>query len=260
MPAIEIYAVAANNDFSSPVPEHRESQLVYMRDLIRMTADLGAKTLRVFAAWPGCHDVGRRERPTSSRANSGARRTCDVDAATDLGVVPRRPGRGRAPGRRRRRDARAAESRAGHQQPGRHAADDSRRRIRRTSRPASMRRSRRSRASRRCATPRGPSAGLQVLSHFGGEYERAAGRHASRGFVRNPDFTLTPRRLLRGLRAGHAATSATRVHRLRAVPPAAEGERRAGRDRVRRQERPARRRIHARRDCVAATISAVTVS
>src|SRR3954466_5597127 len=50
---IEIYAVAANNDFSSPIPEHRESQLVYMRELIRMTADLGVPLLRVFAAWPG---------------------------------------------------------------------------------------------------------------------------------------------------------------------------------------------------------------
>jgi sugar phosphate isomerase/epimerase len=50
---IEIYAVAANNDFSSPIPEHRESQLVYARELMRMTADLGAKTMRVFLAWPG---------------------------------------------------------------------------------------------------------------------------------------------------------------------------------------------------------------
>ena len=50
---IEIYAVAANNDFSSPVPEHRESQLVYLRDLLRMTSDLGAKVVRVFLAWPG---------------------------------------------------------------------------------------------------------------------------------------------------------------------------------------------------------------
>jgi len=50
---VPIYAVAANNDFSSPVPEHHESQLAYVRDLIRMTADLGATTLRVFAAWPG---------------------------------------------------------------------------------------------------------------------------------------------------------------------------------------------------------------
>jgi len=50
---VEIYAVAANNDFSSPIPEHRESQLAYLRDLVRMTADLGAKVLRVFLAWPG---------------------------------------------------------------------------------------------------------------------------------------------------------------------------------------------------------------
>ena len=50
---IEIYAVAGNNDFSSPIPEHRESQLVYLRDLMRMTSDLGAKIVRVFLAWPG---------------------------------------------------------------------------------------------------------------------------------------------------------------------------------------------------------------
>jgi sugar phosphate isomerase/epimerase len=50
---IEIYGVAANNDFSSPIPEHRESQLVYARELIRMTADLGARIVRVFLAWPG---------------------------------------------------------------------------------------------------------------------------------------------------------------------------------------------------------------
>ncbi len=50
---IEIYAVSGNNDFSSPVPEHRESQLVYARELMRMTSDLGAKTMRVFLAWPG---------------------------------------------------------------------------------------------------------------------------------------------------------------------------------------------------------------
>jgi sugar phosphate isomerase/epimerase len=50
---VQIYAVAANNDFSSPIPEHRESQLVYTRELMRMTAGLGAKLLRVFLAWPG---------------------------------------------------------------------------------------------------------------------------------------------------------------------------------------------------------------
>jgi sugar phosphate isomerase/epimerase len=50
---IEIYAVAANNDFSNPVPEVREAQICFVRDLIRMTADMGAPTLRVFLAWWG---------------------------------------------------------------------------------------------------------------------------------------------------------------------------------------------------------------
>jgi sugar phosphate isomerase/epimerase len=50
---IEIFAVAANNDFSNPVPEVREAQICFMRDLIRMTADLGAPTLRVFLGWWG---------------------------------------------------------------------------------------------------------------------------------------------------------------------------------------------------------------
>jgi sugar phosphate isomerase/epimerase len=50
---IEIYAVAANNDFSNPVPEVREAQICYLRELIRMTADLGAPNLRVFLAWWG---------------------------------------------------------------------------------------------------------------------------------------------------------------------------------------------------------------
>src|SRR4029079_6542001 len=50
---VEIYAVAANNDFSNPVPEVREAQICYMRELIRMAADFGAPVLRVFLAWRG---------------------------------------------------------------------------------------------------------------------------------------------------------------------------------------------------------------
>lgn len=50
---IEIHAVAANNDFSCPAPEVREAQICYVRELIRMTADLGAKHVRVFLAWWG---------------------------------------------------------------------------------------------------------------------------------------------------------------------------------------------------------------
>jgi len=50
---VPVYAVAADNDFSSPIPEHREAQLAYMRELIKMTAHLGVRVLRVFAAWHG---------------------------------------------------------------------------------------------------------------------------------------------------------------------------------------------------------------
>ncbi len=65
---LEIYAVSANNDFSSPIPEHRQCQLLCVKELIRMTADLGAKALRVFLGWPGVtkhpqigrYDIARR--------------------------------------------------------------------------------------------------------------------------------------------------------------------------------------------------------
>ena len=50
---IDIFAVAANNDFSNPVPEVREAQICYVRDMIGMTADFGAPALRVFLAWWG---------------------------------------------------------------------------------------------------------------------------------------------------------------------------------------------------------------
>jgi sugar phosphate isomerase/epimerase len=64
---IEIHAVAANNDFSSPIPEQRECQILYVRELTRMTADLGAKVLRVFLAWPGVTQHPQIARYTISR-------------------------------------------------------------------------------------------------------------------------------------------------------------------------------------------------
>ncbi len=59
---LDIYAVSANNDFSSPVPEYRECQIVYLRELMRMTSDLEVKPLRVFLGWPGVtlHPTGGR--------------------------------------------------------------------------------------------------------------------------------------------------------------------------------------------------------
>lgn len=50
---IEIPCLAANNDFSSPMPEHRDCQLLMVRETARLAKDLGAKIVRLFAAWPG---------------------------------------------------------------------------------------------------------------------------------------------------------------------------------------------------------------
>jgi len=50
---LELPCVAANNDFSSPIPEHRECQMLMVRELARLASELGARTLRLFAAWPG---------------------------------------------------------------------------------------------------------------------------------------------------------------------------------------------------------------
>jgi sugar phosphate isomerase/epimerase len=50
--------VASYNDFSSPVEEHRENELLMVREQIRLAADLGAPIVRVFAAWSG---VTRRD-------------------------------------------------------------------------------------------------------------------------------------------------------------------------------------------------------
>ena len=50
---MEVPCVAANNDFSSPIPEHRECQLLMVRETARLAKDLGSKMVRLFAAWPG---------------------------------------------------------------------------------------------------------------------------------------------------------------------------------------------------------------
>jgi sugar phosphate isomerase/epimerase len=50
---IEIVGVASNNDFSSPIPEHRECQLLMVREQIRLCRALGGRVVRLFFAWPG---------------------------------------------------------------------------------------------------------------------------------------------------------------------------------------------------------------
>jgi sugar phosphate isomerase/epimerase len=65
---LDIPSVAANNDFSSPVPEHQECQLLMVRELIRLARDVGAPVVRLFLGWPGItyrdgratYDIARR--------------------------------------------------------------------------------------------------------------------------------------------------------------------------------------------------------
>lgn len=185
---IDIYAVAANNDFSSPVPEHRESQLAYVRDLIRMTADLGARTLRVFAAWPGV-TIGA-EGTTYLVARQLWR---EAHLRVDPADTWRWCCEGLAEAARYAGEAGVTLALQNHA-PVTNSPDDMLRMIRDVGSPhvkacldaplaakqeiVSMRDAARS------------VAGLQVLSHFGGEYDRDADGSVA-GYVRHPDMTLT---------------------------------------------------------------------
>lgn len=70
---LSIPVVAANNDFTSPVPELQENQLLMVRETARLAKDVGAKIVRVHFAWPGLpihngqgtYDFGRPDQPTA---------------------------------------------------------------------------------------------------------------------------------------------------------------------------------------------------
>ena len=186
---VEIYAVAANNDFSSPVPEHRESQLLYVRELIRMTADLGAKTLRMFAAWPGvtCSPEGATYL-VARQIWREAHLRVDPAATWDWCRA------GLSEAARLAADAGVTLALQNHA-PVTNSPDDMLRMIREVDSPAlkacldAPLAAKQGIASMR-ETARAV-AGLQVLTHFGGEYEREADGSV-RGYVRHPDMTLTP--------------------------------------------------------------------
>jgi sugar phosphate isomerase/epimerase len=186
---VEIYAVAANNDFSSPVPEHRETQLLYVRDLIRMTADLGASTLRVFAAWPGVtvtedggtYAIARRlwrdaHQPFSAEDTWGWCREGLREAARWAG------------------DAGVTLALQNHP-PVTNSPADMLRMIQEVGSPHLKACLDAPLAAKQGVTSMQHAArevgALQVLSHFGGEYKRDADGSV-RGLVREPDDTLTP--------------------------------------------------------------------
>jgi sugar phosphate isomerase/epimerase len=186
---IELYAVAANNDFSSPIPEHREAQLLYVRDLIRMTADLGVKTLRMFAAWPGVtvsaegatYAVARRLWRDAHRAVSPDQtwEWCR-DALAESARLAGEAG-----------VTLALQNHA----PVTNSPGDVLRMIREIASPhlkacidAPLAARQGVTSMQQLAREVGP---LQVLSHFGGEYEPGPDGSVC-GLVRHPDLTLTP--------------------------------------------------------------------
>ena len=186
---IEIYAVAGNNDFSSPVPEQREGQLTYVRDLIRMTADLGVKTLRMFAAWPGLTMTPEGARYTKARQ---VWRDAHLDTPAEQiwgwcrdGLIEAARWAG---------DAGVTLALQNHA-PVTNSPADMLRMIREVDSPHVKACLDAPLAARQGVTSMQAMArevgGLQVLSHFGGEYQRAADGSV-RGLVRNPDETLTP--------------------------------------------------------------------
>ncbi len=186
---IEIYAVAANNDFSSPIPEHRESQLAYVRDLIRMSADLGARTLRVFAAWPGVTLSPDGAAYTKARQ---IWREAHLDLAD--GQTWEWCRQGLAEAARWAGDAGVTLALQNHP-PVTNSPDEMLRMIREIASPHLKACLDAPLAARQGVTSMRQAAqatgALQVLSHFGGEYERQPGGSV-RGYVRNPDLTLTP--------------------------------------------------------------------
>jgi sugar phosphate isomerase/epimerase len=50
---LPICAVSPNCDLSSPVPEHREAMICYVRECIKLTRDLGSPICKIFAGWRG---------------------------------------------------------------------------------------------------------------------------------------------------------------------------------------------------------------
>jgi sugar phosphate isomerase/epimerase len=50
---LPICAISPNCDLSSPVPEHREAMICYVRECIKLARDLGSPICKIFAAWPG---------------------------------------------------------------------------------------------------------------------------------------------------------------------------------------------------------------
>ena len=65
-------------------PKVREAQIGYVRELIRMTADLGAPVLRVFLAWWGVTLAPATAPPTTSPGGSGRSSMHEVGRPSEI--------------------------------------------------------------------------------------------------------------------------------------------------------------------------------
>jgi sugar phosphate isomerase/epimerase len=186
---VPIYAVAANNDFSSPIPEHREAQLAYVHGLIRMTADLGAPVLRMFCAWPG---VTVSEAGGSYEVARRVWRVAQHDAGDDRAWERCRAGLVEAAQWAADHGVTLALQNHppvvdNHQDMLRMIAEIDSKSVKACF-DAPLAHMHGVQDMRKAARDVGA---LQVLSHFGGEYERADDGTV-RGFVRHRDGSLTP--------------------------------------------------------------------
>ena len=241
---IEIFAVAANNDFSYPVPEVREAQICSVRDLIRMTSDLGAPTLRVFLAWWGvtqAPELATLRHPQAALAD----RPREIRRRGDLGLVPRRPREcSRYAG-----DAGVTLALQNHM-PVVNDHHDVMRMVREVDSPH----------LKVCLDAPLMADKSTAVIHAGGPGSRPApGADSLRRRIRAPARRIDPRirplrrnrprrdePVLPRLRPRHERDRLQGLHQLRALPPVAGGQRPDGRHRIRPSERPACGRVHAR--------------
>ena len=165
------------------------AQLLYVRDLIRMTADLGVKTLRMFAAWPGVTIAP--EGATYLTARQIWREAHKEPAAEQTWAWCRE---GLIESARMAGEAGVTLALQNHA-PVTNSPADTLRLIREVASPhlkacidAPLAALQGVTSMQQMAREVGP---LQVLTHFGGEYDRDADG-VVRGFDRNPDSTLTP--------------------------------------------------------------------
>ena len=226
---IDIFAVAANNDFSNPVPEVREAQICYVRDMIGMTADLGARTLRVFLAWWGItrhpqlatYDIAEGLWPIvhekfTTEEIWGWCRDALVECARYAG------------------DAGVTLALQNHR-PLINDHHDLLRMVKEVGSPhlkvsldAPLMPDKSAAAMSKAAREVGP---LQVLTHFGGEFERRPDG-SIRGYERNDGVVGEDTNdVLPRLRARDGRDRLQGLHELRALPPVAGRERPDGRHR-----------------------------